>query len=277
MLAVLLVSIAAAELVVSASRSRARGGERILAEIRSRGLAAYWGTKPVDIWLIGRDSQGRAVSWRHIKRTPDRAGYRGMREEGGKAGQFVTELWRLNADATAGRYESTSAAKLGQGDATISLDSGKVTVWLPARPIVKATSAAPANYIPEGLDLLVWYLAAGGGRQVSCQMIFNERAVAAGQVRFSPVRLIPKGPTTIAVRSGAIPGPVLYQFDNKGLPETITELGGKIVYNRATQRELIAEFPVLSRSLWPGRIFAPTLGRRLHRPGNRDKSAPPSP
>ena len=81
-----------------------------------------------------------------------------------------------------------------------------------------ATTEAPENYVPKGLLRLACYRAAAGQRKADFVTVLNDHAVAAGEVRFSPVHVSPRGPSAVRVRFAG-PDPQseqILQFDQDG-------------------------------------------------------------
>jgi hypothetical protein len=241
MLGVLLASVGAAMLVVRGSQGPRQRGDELLRHIRSRTLEALWQDKETDIWLLAVDETGAAVGWEHITRTMADGQYAGTNRSQ-TPGIVSQETWRLNADATKGGYDST--ARLGRASldrTTIVFQDGMVTVQKGAqdRPV---TSKAPSNYIPEGLDLLVFHLAASRGEKAVCQMVFNIAAIGRGEVNFTQVQLIPEGKNRLRLVPGMSPAGMVYEFDAQGSIQRIKYLGKGLEYRRVPHEEVLKHF-----------------------------------
>lgn len=245
MLGVLLAAVGAAQLLI---RGRGRPQQRcaeILRQIRSQGLQALWGPGAIDHWYLGRNETGRPISWRHVTRTPLGTGYTGTCQIGLHDGTVVQERWHLNADATAGEYESAERFL----DTYIRFEDGTVIVHSNQRP---ARGSAPPNYIPEGLNSLVFFLAARGGQEVLCKMIFNSVAITEGrEVYFSSMRLLPKDSNRLLVRHPLAPRDMVYQFDKLGFITRIEDPTAKIIYNRVPPAEVVRHFKQAIRYILP--------------------------
>jgi hypothetical protein len=221
MVAVLLGAVAAAAwLVHHRTTVPTRRAEALLRDLRSRGLRAYWTEEQDAATFTGR-GPGREITGqiRRLRR----------REENGFVGRIDrrmpsphfrglweanTELWRLNADLSAGEYRSGRDPQRAP-DIIIRLADGQVEVTIGKD---RAAAAAPANYIPEGAMSLVGSLVAAGGKPAAFSAIFNSRAIVAGEVNFTVVRMVPLSPRQVRMEYGLATGAetIVYDFDEAG-------------------------------------------------------------
>jgi hypothetical protein len=211
MIAILLVSVAAAAWLARLRRAGTDAAIEVLGEIRLRKLPAFWGPQPVADWYLRRSPDGKAVGWSTEQRAPTDDGYSGRRI--GRVGATLyRETWAVDAAARTGRYSSdTSALIRSPGrpvpvprrvrSTSINLRDGRVEVRREQPGSVDvATAPAPENYIPEGLSRLAFHRTAARGRKASFVTILNAQAVVDGQVRFSPIHVVPQGRSGVRVR-----------------------------------------------------------------------------
>jgi len=164
----LLVSVGAAWLLIQGPRRRVAAAKDFLAELRTDGLAKHWPERVRTQWWLRYDADNKPLGWQ--------VDVRGRGDDGGylatnlmiTGGRYQWVEWSLNANATAGVYEARSRMlnqRPGAPDTLISLREGVVKVH-PSGPPIRhlAESAAPANYLPEGLwGLAVRHVARLGG------------------------------------------------------------------------------------------------------------------
>jgi hypothetical protein len=252
MIAALLVSVGvAAWLTVSRQQSRSKAVE-ILQHVRRQRLEAFWPRQREVAWYLRRARDGQAVGWEMEERVPTPTGYAGKRVIQLGSG-VAREVWSVSANASAGRYHAETAAivqpspdgpsLLATNSSTrIELQSGRVDVRREdRRKIGHGAAEAPENYIPEGLHLLVYYLAAAGQREANFVTILNEEAILGSEVHFSWVQVVPEGRRRARVY-GARQESVL-DFDEGGrlLRREIPE--DDAYYQRVSLETIVKVFP----------------------------------
>ena len=154
MLTLLALSVGGAWWLQHRAEGGIAGGKAVLDEIRRRGVAAFYGQDRSQQWMLGYESGPSPVGWRlQVLQTDGDTFVGRLRQEFPWERLNVQETWRLNADATAGDYESlvTRPNSPVGAQTAISLAGGKVTVQqLYPRFRGKAAAEAPVNYLPEG-------------------------------------------------------------------------------------------------------------------------------
>ncbi len=250
MLGVLLASVGVAWLLTWSDDPAKQRGEAILASIRERQLPNWWGTDPIDLWYLIRDEGGRPVGWQHVTRRTVAGGYAGTRQIRLLDRQWIIdEKWEISADATGGGYEGTSITPRGRSETYTELTGGQVRITAPQT--AAAASAAPPNYIPEGLNTLVFFLAAAGGEKTICQMVFDSDAVRGGRVNFKSVTLKPAGPNRLQVVYPGSGAGRTYHFDDRGLVERIHNPDDGTTYTRMPRADVAKFFAGTMRSFPP--------------------------
>jgi hypothetical protein len=220
---VLLASVGVASWLVSRRAGAVQDAVEVLQHIRQRRLKAFWGAETEELWYIHRNRAGQAVGWSRTRREATATGYEGteLRRLGA---YFDREDWALDVGARRSGYRARKweVALLGGGriafhmvsSIRISYRDGRVEVERPPGSGQKLAAAAPDNYIPKGLPMLVYYLAAIGQRGAAFRMIFNERAIVGREVHFARAQTAPAGPQRVRARFGS--HEEILQFDRNG-------------------------------------------------------------
>ncbi len=189
MIGVLTMSAAAAWWLGSVRRVKSHEAASILAEIRDKGLSAFWGD-PDPQWFLIREN-GKTVGWyaRISVRLPDE-GYAALEAQivhAGRRWSGYWEKWSINSNATRCRYASGKAfAVRGSGavvalDTTIDYGRGAVTVeqFLDRNDVDPdhrgGKDDVPGNYLPEGVFDLAALLVARRKTTARFGMIINQR------------------------------------------------------------------------------------------------------
>jgi hypothetical protein len=241
MLGVLLCSVGVGWLVIRGARVSQKRGEEILRRIREQTLRSLWDSQRVELWYLGTDGGGRKVGWRRVTRNLADGAYIGTLYHA-RENFRAQSRWTLNAEATEGSYianESTPGKRL---ITRITFKEGTVTL----RSNILRTSVrtvAPANYIPEGLSELVYFLAADGNTDAVCQMVFDGDPVQGGRVNFRTITLRPEGEGGLRWTASGGVGQTIYQFDNSGAIESIEHPDERVVYRRVPRSEVEVHFP----------------------------------
>ena len=236
MFGVLLLSVAAAWLLIRGRTAAAERGREILQGIRNRKLSAFWGTDPVELWYLSVTADNQPVGWHQMARSYKDGRYFGRTiRRSGKL--IVQEEWTLNEDATAGEY----AAREGPIVTFIRLEGGNVRVSSNLDREA-ASDLAPANYIPEGLSPLVFYLAAEAGQAADCQELLKERPIMDGRVNFTPVAMEPAGERRLRVGISR-KTEILFAFAPGGRVEQMEHLQAGITDRLVSPDEVTRQFP----------------------------------
>jgi hypothetical protein len=225
MVAVLLVSLGAAAWLVQARGGKYSRGVEILEHIRREGLPSFWGDGEATSWYLLRRQDGVAVGWRMVQRAPAAGGYTGKKIS--RTGpRLHVEAWSVDVrgrlssyraeGSTVARSPRSGSRLIAKTDSTrIALRGGRVEVLRNEAGRERlGTGDAPANYIPEGLHTLVYFLATAGQQEASFTTVFNEQSVVGNRAHFSWLRVEPQGARRVRLVSGA--GEHVYQFGGNG-------------------------------------------------------------
>ena len=195
------------------------------------------------------------------------------------AGKGYWEQWTLNAHITKGEYRAgrVQGGFLSTTETVIALKDGHVRVEQPE--FGRSEAEAPANYIPEGVVELAWYLTARGGEPGRFRMVFNEMPPSGGRVQFGQmlveeiVRSADGWQVEVRSRMGGPEETV--SFDNGGRIIRRQRHGGDVVERPAAPQEVAAAFPgaagILRRILVTSRFSPP---RRAKRTGEGMSTSP---
>lgn len=231
MVVILLASVALAVLLVHRRTVGIRQGAQVLEDIRSRKLPDFWGRDTIADWYIRRGPHGEPVGWFMLQRAPADGGYRGRRVSR-LGGAINSETWNVDAAARTCSYSADFSALIRMpgrrvpvlrrlSSTSIKLDDGHVNVRREGpREAADATAEAPENYvpIPEGLSHLAYYRVAVGRRKADFTIVLSDEPVVGGQVRFTPVSVIPREPSSVCVRYARLQraSQDILQFDGDG-------------------------------------------------------------
>ena len=211
MLAVLLAGVAVAAVLVEVRIAPVRQGRQVLEQVRQRGLAGFWPEGERTSWFLHIDRAGRPIGWSVSRIAGGSEGYTGTELQRGPS-HFWRENWLLDAAALNGRYQAAGYVlrRLGRSrqyarrliaSTAIELRGGRVVVQNEGHgPSGAAESDVPSNYIPEGMNGLVYYLAASAGKEAKFRLIRNSKAFLGNRVRFITANVKPAGPSGAVVR-----------------------------------------------------------------------------
>ncbi len=186
MAVVLVGAVAAAWLMERAGQRRVDAGAKVIADLRSKGLADGWPRELRIDWYLTRVS-AKPVGWRALARW--------RTDDGDLAGTdimvypevFVMEQWVLSPDMSRGEYSSVEQAGRGAGTTDILLEAGIVTIRQDSGR--RASLPAPANYIPEGALNDVVRRSGQLADDAQFSIVFNERFRQRGTFDFDTIRV----------------------------------------------------------------------------------------
>ncbi len=237
---VLGLSILIALLIAGADEPAKSRGTEILDQIRTRRLSSWWSDEPVEAWYLIRNVNGNTEGWQLVTRQFEDGVFFGSIEVH-RPKTIVYEQWEINDGATEGKYIGQGRID-GQPVKTVTtLSDGRVYVNSTAWP-QKVSSAAPPNYVPEGLTSLVIYLAAVGAEPVICRSIIDSAAIIGSRVHFFTSRIEPEGPQSARVTMAGIDSVNLYQFDARGELKRRDSTDGTS-FIRVSPEEVLRAFP----------------------------------
>lgn len=234
------LSVLIALLIAGADEPAKSRGAEILDQIRTRRLSSWWSDEPVEAWYLIRNVNGNAIGWQLIIRQFEDGVFFGSTEIRTQK-NVVYEQWEINDGATEGRYVGQGRID-GQPVKTVTtLSDGRIYVNSTAWP-QKVSSAAPLNYVPEGLISLVIYLTAVGAEPVICRSIIDSAAIIGNRVHFFTSRIEPEGPQSARVTLAGIDSVDLYQFDARGELKRSDSTDGTSVI-RVSHKDVLRAFP----------------------------------
>jgi hypothetical protein len=246
MLGVLLASVGAAWLIVRGSKGARERGAQILRQIRSQKLTALWGQGASEDWYLGKSRDGQPVGWCRATRQFTGDGYAGT-VHWMQPGLALKDTWRLNQDATSGTYLGQAIGSRKSMTTRIVLQEGQVLVQSTLAKNMVVRAAAPSNYVPEGLEFLVGFLASAERQAVACQMVFNEEPIRGGRLNFHLVMLESIGSGRVRWQSPDTGAQMVYQFDKRGILESIESPAEGITYQRVSRQDVEGHFPDAGR------------------------------
>jgi len=268
MVVVLLASVAVAAWLVELRGGPVRDGRQVLDLVRRRGLEAFWGREPETLWYLARDGGGKPAGWWTVRRRPTPSGYRG--EHVRRMGEALyQEAWSVDANAQTSEYVAEASQlvqRTGQRMPVLRQESttrityrrGRVEVLRRTlhRGRQSAADDAPANYVPEGISSLVYYLTAAGQREAAFALIFNEAAVVGKRVHFSETRVVPEGRRRVHVTytaAGGVVGEEVVEFDAPGRVVRGRRPGSGRSWKRVSFEAVRKVFPEASQFAEPRR------------------------
>lgn len=201
MFGVLLLSTAAAWLLVAGSDRASDRGARIVRELHDRGLEGLW-TRPHVRWYL-QTYAGRIIGWSVSILAPDGSDFHGLEVDHLNGSRTRWERWKLNRSATAGIYRAGLIVRFPgrqerATDTVISYADGKVSL-LKTDKDLRATTPAPANYVPEGSLGRVALLTGLQGKRAYFHMVFNEREPVNGEIDFGTIMLQPVDASSLGI------------------------------------------------------------------------------
>ena len=256
----LLVSLLVAAGLVRSRGGPVREGEAILAEVRQKGLAAYWQPYAVRWYLI--QAGGQVVGWRATV-TIDRGGtaFEGIHvyvRDSARSDPGHWEWWRLNADATGGEYRAGKVVRSLLAwqiptDTTIRLTGGQVFAKQVIQQwVLESQARTAANYLPEGTLELAARLVAERKTRAQFRLIFNEDLPLERTTRFRSIRLeyadpagskVPgaQGRVNLEILAGGEQPERAYFFDSGG--GLVREIDGLLLSVLVDQEQVRTRFP----------------------------------
>lgn len=264
MIALLAGSVALAWFVSAARRHDPQVAADILADIRQKGLDAFWGDEPFENWCVIYGPDGKAVGWyveRRLRMEDGNFVGTRVRELGG---ELSIERWMLDNQARTGKYQGDQwqlqRVRVSGRPVQVSVKLPATEIYLAGetltvrrtdgrRKIEAQTQQVPANYIPEGMTNLFLYQAALKGRKTECAMVINARAFAGREIEFTRYRVAPAGGRVVDLGIGQSVETIT--FDETGRKVRSGDVTGSYWEERTTAREVTTEFPRAKRYLQP--------------------------
>ena len=238
-----------------AARRRAlkNQGVAVIKEIRTRGLAHYWGDTPFIRGFLVTDADGNELGWELRVRRPRESGYVGLHVTR-LGGHGYQEDWAALADTSRVDYRGTSSkGGITRSLVTISLEDNIVTVRQGQKrtgPTGQAT--VPANYVLECILPLVIRQVAAGGKPALVKLLFDQYALRRRDrgsygVHFNTVTLAPTSKNVVEMRSGK--GDKAYHLDETGEITRIEHLKSGVTYTEVPLKQLLKRYPVAEQHL----------------------------
>jgi hypothetical protein len=256
MLGVLLAATALAWWFSGRANRSTSAAVELMAEIRHKGLGAYWGQRPEQTWWLVYGSGPNPLGWATRIRQPagpDADEFVGDHQYVVPDRAAINERWRLSRDLSKGTYIGT--AVLGARRETlrtqIDLDNGQIQIEQtvrqgPASNRRQVRSPAPPSYIPEGLMELVIAQVASADRDMVFRMIIDDESIGPRGVNFTVARMSPGGDgSEVSVDTPGENGRKSYRLDKQGRIELITQPDG-IQERRVPLEEVLQYFPTAS-------------------------------
>jgi hypothetical protein len=254
--ALLLLCVGLAGWLVAARGGARQEGADVLAAIREKKLPAFWGNEGINLWYLWTDPNGQPAGWMTRTRSLAGRGYRGKRIE--QVGSlFLREVWQVDHAGKTSQYlaralgvvrRPASRIPLLQPISTTSilLRDGVVEVRHTGPQVGQAAqAAAPADYIPKGLNELAYLLACLGGRRATFTLVSNEAAIVHGRLHFTRVTAVPQGPAKILLSAESPAGQQQerIEFDAKGEVLRGDRLASGFSFERSTFDVVKKAFP----------------------------------
>ncbi len=260
MFAILVATVGLASWLTRTRLEPVRRGVEILERIRSRTLHAYWGPEATTRWYLVTDSQGRPTGWWSRTISPTGEGFSGTLVSYREPQKFSIEQWNLANDASSGEYRAAGESS-SLVDIVIQLEQGQVRVSRPmARQYRSGSSAAPENYIPEGMTSLALSEAVKAGKPAYFQIILNNLAIMGEEINFALVRVTPGERGLVRVEYEVL-GPrgmhknvQLYQLDPQGNIASIKDEADdadQTTQTHVSPEEVFQHFPEAAKFMSP--------------------------
>ena len=239
--------------LVARRRALKNQGVAVIKEIRTRGLAHYWGDTPFIRGFLVTDANGNELGWELRVRRPKGSGYVGLHVT--RLGSHgYQEDWEALADTSRVDYWGTSSeGGITRSLVTISLEDNIVTVHQgQKRTGPTGQTTVPANYVLEGILPLVIRQVAAGGKPALVKLLFDKYALrrrgrGSYGVHFSTVTLAPTSKNVVEVRSGD--GEKAYHLDETGEIIRIEHLKSGVTYTAIPLKQLLKRYPVAEQHL----------------------------
>jgi len=246
LVAIFVLSVAAALLVQQVFAGPARRGAEILSQVRRKTLADYWPAGDEVRWYIARAPGGKPVAWRASLRNSQSQHFSGQSLHGDLGKTIAWGRWQLRTDASVGTYRSREGVGgVGIRETRIVFHDGQITVIGSDGLVeISATAPQPDNYIPEGMFSLVVSLVNKRRKTARFKMIFDSIAIDHGKVMFVPVTLTPQGHGQVRADLSTAPKQTLslYHLDESGQIVRIDDPSGPS-YLLADMEQVLRSFP----------------------------------
>ncbi len=285
MFALLAVAVGVAWIIVQQRTAPHGRGAEMVGRIREEGLSSFWQRSPHHTWVLIRRGQG-VVGWNASVRMPlADGGFEGLYVRVIAAGDRAAgdwEYWRLNDDATTGRYEAGVVRLLAGGEratssshTSIELSDNRVEATQTVRDprgqsvLMRSSASAPDSYAPEGTISLLRRLIAETGDDGAFHVVFNEQPPLGDRTAFGSIHMERREPpddddprASVAVAlTTSLNRDVeqIYLLDDDY--ELVAGLIGDMRLDRVERDEVMSEFPEaeavlthLMRRVMPGAV-----------------------
>lgn len=222
-----------------------RRGVALIETIQEKGLGAYWPQTRTEQWYLRYGDHGQPVGWRLMTRKFEDGAYVGKDYFQDDSGASASENWRISPDAKTCEY---FALQNEPGRKTIlteiNLFEGQIEI-IPTRNALPAVATPPANYIPEGLNDLVSFLASKGKGQAACSILLNLSSVKGDQVYFFTVYLQPIRENQLILQLGH--SKTHLEFDSEGQVTRIVEIDSGTEQRLVTYQDVLKHYPQVVR------------------------------
>ncbi len=251
---VLAAAVAAAWVMDLRARRRVWRAADIMAEIRSRGLGAFWPERAVVEWYLRQDPRG-PIGWRATARWATRdGGFAGVDLLIDRSGSGV-EQWTLDPSAGRGTYDATAQDETSYSRTQVLLTDGRVQVAQSSGDT--AESPEPPNYIPEGLLELVVRRVGQRRTDGLFKIVFNNRPNRYGVVDFGNLHIRHLGTSRAGGPKVRVSSETdgerfqsVYEFDGQGQLAGVTAASG-VRSVRSSLQEVGRFFPQAPARLSP--------------------------
>ena len=246
LLGVLGLSVGAAWLLTQSRQGPVAAGAEILAQIRQKGLQAYWPNDSTQSFYIQRRG-GKPINWSITYRRPQGEAFEGVELVVGAL--EIRSNWQLADNLSAGQYQSRvmNRQHVQQEDTEIVYEGGQLKVTRVVGPRGHVGSVlAPENYIPENSKELAIFEAIKQNRPVSYRIILDQQAVDDnGRVLFANFNVTPLGALKARCEIVTADNKIatdIYEFNEAGEMIGIESANG-LSLKEATPGEVLREFP----------------------------------
>ncbi len=262
---VLVLSVLTAWALTITQGAAVRAGEKLLAELRDRGLEEFWPEARLD-WLISRH-RGRVEGWeaRTRLRRPDDT-YEGLELRATVEGDGLVGIWShwaLREDLSQSSYTAGTMRWSGglptlRENTRIEYQEGRVhvtqTLWTRGgRARQRSSGVAEDHYIPEGaLPLVTWLTARRRIDSAHFELVLDDLPPWGTQTRFGELDLSYKGRTDDESYPGGQAVEMLITYPPTDMPRiTVFNADGEVLGVLQGERERRSATLAEARDLTP--------------------------